>query len=404
MAIRFMDAVTGYGKDQLLSRWDGVLGSMRVEYSVWSPKGALEGTDEPSCTGAGRFTSEAIVWAKSYGGFISKVLPPSTSDFHIISFNLLLRSWTTTPKFVTDPTNVRTGVLATLTPEAGPSGRTTLTLALSDTGVLTVFLGGWELFVGGSEVLSFGGVKIDEWMQIDVALKIGTTDGFVKMYHEGIQVAETNPMDTKSLIFDTVTPVGSFSLRQPATFQGRFDEIFIQDGSGTTNNEHLGRVHVKRDLARALDPITNFVDGGGVQATRPLVEQPKTGALQVINEIRVGNRSCKLSDIDLETPGVFKGDEEHMESSNSGDRLVVNGPADAGTLALQVSVNSRKTSSDDTSYEFIAKTNSQEFPQDLVSVTDSYDISTTIYNSDPRDDSVWDQTKLIDFNWGIKKV
>lgn len=400
-----MDSVIGYGKNQLLDRWDSLVAPMRIEYLVWSPKGGKEGSAEPTCAGAGRFEGAAIMFSGSYGGKIGKVLTDvSTSDYHVLSFNFLLRSWQTSPPYITDPSNVRTGVLATLIPANAPSGRTTLTATLSDNGSIKIFLGGFDNASGGTQILSMGGVEIDVWAQIDIELFIHPTEGYVKLHRDGGLVSSILDVDTSSPLFDTVNPVTQFTLNQPATFIGRFDEIYLQDGSGTANNSYLGRVHIKPDVSRSLTDDSDFTgDVISISEGHPTIP-PSRFALRVVDEnTRTGHRDCIM--IPDNTKGVHNGDETVMEATNVGQKLLINGPASDLIVCMQVSLNARKTSADSTQYKFISRAGGVDFELDeVVSAVNDYEIKTGIFNEDPRDGTAWDLTKLLDFDWGIKKV
>lgn len=396
-----MDSVSSYGKNQLIDRWDSVIPPMRVEYTVWSPKGAVVGSILPACTGAGRFDGSAIIFSGSYGGKLSKILPASDSKFHVLSFNLLLRSWETSPEYQIDPTNPRVGILATLVPGNGPKGRTTMTMTLSDGGAISIYLGGFKNSIGGFHVTGMAGIQIDKWVQIDVELFIDPDVGFCRVYQDGELMNEALLVDTQTPLFDLNNPVGLMTLEQPGNFQGRFDGIYLQDGSGNQNTSYMGRVHIVHDLARGFTGDTDFVDAGGVSEGHPSIHLTTT-ELRVEDDERIGNRSCRM--VPDNEVGVFQGDKKVMNADTSGQRLVINGPADVGTKAIQISINARKTSADVTQYKFIAVADGLDFEQELESVNNTYEIRTSIYNEDPRDGTAWDQTKLLDFDWGIKKV
>lgn len=411
MAIRFIDAMASYGIDQILERYDSLQGGINMMYRNWSPKGSVEGNSEPACAAAGRFGGAALTFATSYGSFVQKTLPASNSDLHILSFNFLYRNAATSPTF--SPTDgTRAGVLACMIPGTGPTGRTSLTLAMDDNGGVSVLLGGYVNNLGGARIGGGRGFSIDKWAQITVELKIGVTDGYVKIYVENTAILgsyimdlvfDSGLIDTQAEMFDLNNPFGALRLAQPGNFQGRFDEVFVQDGLTSSNNAFLGKVHVKSNHNGIFSPGTDFANEGGIQNNHPGAKSPESLALQVIDEERVGNRSCEMVLIPSQSVGVHRGDASFMESKSPGDRLVVSPGFDEGILSVQVSINSRKTTAATTSYQFLADKSGQEFLAGSASTSSTYSVDSHVFDSDPDDGSFWTLTKASSYRWGLKK-
>jgi len=392
MAVRFMDSCDNFGSGQHLRRWDGHLSPIGYGMKEWIPF--------PFCFSAdqGRSFGSCINFFGSFNGFVSKALPQSISKYHVVSHNLLVRTWGLSPGQLPDPNDPKFGVAVSARGAIATGQNTTWSVILGNNGQLSAKLKGFGSLtnVGTTVATSaLGVIRLDGWAQIEVEFFVDPTVGFLRIYVEGSLVADSGLIDTETTIEDPNEPVGEVIYRQPGVFQGRMDEFYVLDDLGTSNTSRLGRVTVRLVPSSLVD--NDFTGAGTTNNPSPSVP-PRFGACPS------GDKSAKVNDSNF--LALALGDSNQVSSNTVGDRVTHSPSSPFGTpIAVQVSGDCRKTSAASTEIKLIGRKASTDHDGSIThQVFTTYKLFSEVFNEDPSDNTSWTSAKFTAIDWGIRKI
>lgn len=160
--------------------------------------------------------------------------------------------------------------------------------------------------------------------------------------------------------------IGQFAFASPDV---RIDDIYVLDGSGSSNNDFLGDVRI--------DAVFPNADGNSSQFTR------STGASQ-------------FATVDETAPN---GDTDYNEAATSGLKDTLNYPnapvAGANILAIQGDVYGKKTDSGGAGVKQITRISGVDYQGTEVGIGTAYNYQRQVWDVKPSDSTPWTDT---DFN------
>ncbi len=352
MAVRFMDGCEHYPNTEtgILYKYDGRLTPMKIR------------EDD------GRLGGDCLGTTSSFGGFVSKTLPDqSLSAYHVVAAAVQTDNFTSSG----------TSVFMTARPANPASGLTTTwSLIVADTGVLTLETEAHVSLVaqGDVRITTASGVYTSAvYHFIEVELFVDPSVGYIRLWVDDVNVGEVTGADTTSWFTDPVEPVAEFALRQTHTWDTRFDDIHVLDGSGSFNTSRVGDTQVK-----TVYPVT---DGNTVLFT------PLTGTNQSqVSELKGDG------DTSFVESGTVKAKDIYDMAALSGDTV----------FAVQPLALAKKTTTENIKGSVIASDTVTDFIAATRDVQTDYKYMHGVLNSDPVSGLNWDADKVNTLEFGFK--
>ena len=230
----------------------------------------------------------------------------------------------------------------------------------------------------GSTMFITDVIERNSWYYFEIQGKIGATDGFVKLRINEQLVYEAYNIDT--LPYQGSGNNQFSKVTFTTSIYGRFyyDDIYILDGSGTTNNDFLGDIRV--------DAIHPNGAGNYTQLT------PSVGS----------NYEC-VDETNMD-------DSDYVEGANAGDKdsyTYENVPTDiddAAIFGVQLRNQAVRTAeSDNIKIKGLLRTGSTDYKETTgQSLGESFLSKRMIWEDDPSDSNIWTQAKINACEFGME--
>ena len=226
----------------------------------------------------------------------------------------------------------------------------------------------------GSTVLatSILAISINTWYYIEFKVTIADA-GTYQVRVNGVDWIASGSGDTQATANASANQI---ALYQAGSYSSYFDDLYVCDGTGASNNNFLGDVRVDALLPSGAGTTTAWT--------------PSTGA----------NYTC----VDEAAPN----DTDYVESAtaNQVDTYAMgNLPYAAGSVfAVQVVDMARKTDAGARSIQTAVRSGASDYYGSTVSLGDTYVAVMKQYDTDPADSAAWTVTKVNALEAGIKLI
>lgn len=233
-----------------------------------------------------------------------------------------------------------------------------------------------KLYRGDSSVLlatSENTLGSDVWYYMEVKAVIDNTNGLFEVrINENVWVTYSGDTQYSS----TLSTARRMSFHTASFVAALFHDIYVCDGTGTTNNNYLGDVRVDTLAPSGAGATTDFTPTGSAINYENVDE---TSAVSTTNY----NSSDMVGAIDS---FVF-GDLAAMGSDIKG---------------MQINLAAKKDDSGTRTMKAIARLSNTNYEGDEITMTDSYFIHRQIWEQNPATSEDWDEAAINGAEFGYK--
>lgn len=196
-----------------------------------------------------------------------------------------------------------------------------LSIGANANGAISLLRGGTRIGVSAA-----GGIVSSGWHYIELSATIDPTVGTAVVRLDGTTIINFSG-NTKN--GGTSANIDSLGLTNAATFNPYFDDVYVCNNLGTTNNTFLGDVRVQTIFPRAAGSSTQFTPTGSASNYLNVNDVPDS--LSTYNSTStVGQRDTYLMDPLLASTGTIFGVQDSLHAFKS----------DAGAAAIKAALKS----------------------------------------------------------------
>lgn len=249
------------------------------------------------------------------------------------------------------------------------AGDTQCTLAISTSGALMAYRGTTSLLATSAMSL-----LANAWQYVEVEAVIHDTTGSFKVRVDEVEVINVTNVDTKNN-----TPVGARTIQfggGGSAVNFDYDDLYILDGLGTTNNAFLGDVRVDALLPNGAGAHTDFTPVGGA------------------NNWDNVNDAAMDSDTTYNTSATVGATDTFTFSDLA---------AVSGTIyGVQANLMARKDDAGTGSMKPIVRLNSTDYEGTELTMSDSYINKITVFEQNPDTVAAWTQADINGAEFGYR--
>lgn len=337
MTLRFADSFDHYGSSDFLLKWSSISGVA------------------PTISPVGRRSTSGMRIGGGANSFITKVLPPHAT--WVIGFALNVSAAPTTASRIVSVFD---------------TGTEHLRLRLNTDGTVSVIRGVSTVLSTSAASLSFGGYSYLEWK-----FTINDSTGSYDVRLNGASITSGTSVDTRNGANASVNQFQIRALEQPGG-NWDFDDLYICDGEGSTNNDFLGDIRVDC-----------YLPNGNGNSSQLL-----------------GSDSNSTDNYALVDESSQNGDSDYVQSATSGQKdtyaFADMAHTPTGILGAQINMIAKKDDAGVRSICSVTRSGGSDTDGATQALSTSYLCYREILETDPNTSSAWTRTNLNNAEFGVK--